>query len=107
MPKFLFVASMIHQYEGGGFKFCPGASSQDGILDICSAGNISKGKILIALPSAFKGNHFRYKGIEHYTASKIHLETSAPLWVHTDGEVMMQSNSITVYCEKQKLQLLL
>ena len=107
MPKFLFVASMIHQYEGGGFKFCPDANCRDGILDICAAGNISKPKILVALPTAFKGQHFRYKGIDRYAASKIHLETSAPLWVHTDGEVAMQSSSITITCEKEKIQLLL
>lgn len=107
MPKFLFVASMIHQFEGGGFKFCPGANSRDGIIDICAAGSISKGMVLVALPSAFKGQHFRYKGLSRYAASKIHLETSAPLWVHTDGEVTMQSSSITITCEKDKLQLLL
>ncbi len=107
LPKFLFVASMIHQYEGGGFKFCPGADSGDGILDICAVGNIPKWLILIALPTAFSGDHYRFKGIERYAASKIHLETSAPLWVHTDGEVRMKSNSITVSCEQKKLQLLL
>lgn len=107
IPKFLFVAGMIHQYEGGGFKFCPGADATDGIIDICAVGNIPKWLILLALPTAFKGNHYRFDGIDRYYASRVHLETSAPLWVHTDGEVTMKSSSITMTCEREKLRLLL
>ena len=107
IPKFLFVAGMIHQFEGGGFKFCPDADPRDGIIDICAVGNIPKWLILLALPTAFKGNHYRFDGIDRYYASRVHIETSAPLWVHTDGEVTMKSSSITLTCEREKLQLLL
>lgn len=107
LPKFLFVACMIHQFEGGGFKFCPGAAADDGLIELCAVGNIPKWLIVMALPTAFFGKHYFFKGIDHYTAKKIHLETSAPLWVHTDGEVTRKSDSITITCEKQKLQFLL
>ena len=107
LPKFLFVAGMVHQYEGGGFKFCPGADYQDGLLDVCVVGNIPKWLILFALPTAFSGQHYRFCGIDRYSASCIHLETSIPLWVHTDGEVTAKSDYITMTCEKNKLQILL
>lgn len=107
LPKFFFITGMMHQFEGGGFMFCPGASFCDGIIDICVAGNLSKWLVLLALPTAFKGKHYRFNGIDRYAAKKLHLETSAPLWVHTDGEVSTQSNSITVTCEKEKLRLLM
>lgn len=107
LPKFLFVACMIHQYEGGGFKFCPDANACDGLTDICVVGNIPKWLIVMALPTAFFGKHYIFQGIDHYTAHKIQLETSAPLWVHTDGEVTRKSSSITITGEKQKLQFLL
>ncbi len=107
LPKFLFVAGMVHQYEGGGFKFCPGADYGDGLLDICAVGNIPKWLILIALPTAFCGQHYRFNGIDRYSASSLCLETSIPLWVHTDGEVTVKSSSITMSCEKGRLQLLL
>lgn len=106
MPKFFFVAFMQHQYEGGGFMFCPGADYQDGILDICAVGNVPKWLVLLALPTAFKGKHYRFDGIHAYQASEIHLEASAPLWVHTDGEVVTRTDALTVTCLKQKLQLL-
>lgn len=107
MSKFLFVACMNHQYEGGGFKFCPNADYRDGMLDICAVGNIPKWLVILALPTAFKGNHYRFQGIDRYAASKIHLETSSPLWVHTDGEVSQKSSSITLTCLKEKLRFLL
>ena len=106
LPKFFFVAFMQHQYEGGGFMFCPGADSQDGILDICAVGNVSKLKVLIALPTAFKGKHYFFKGVDSYRTSSIHLEASTPLWVHTDGEVVAKTDTLTATCLKQKLQLL-
>lgn len=107
LKRFLFVAGMVHQYEGGGFMFCPGADYHDGILDICVAGDLSKLLILIALPTAFFGKHYMFKGIDRYSASTLKLKTSAPLWVHTDGEVSVKADAITVTCEKEKLQILL
>ena len=106
MPQFLFIAAMIHQYEGGGFMFGPGASAFDGKFDICAVTDIRKYMVLLALPTALKGKHFRFKGIERYEASKIHIETRKPCWVHTDGEVSMKSDAITLECLKETLQLL-
>ncbi|MGN1180484.1 MAG: diacylglycerol/lipid kinase family protein [Suilimivivens sp.] len=107
LKRFLFVAGMVHQYEGGGFMFCPGANYHDGVLDICAAGDISKLLILVALPTAFFGKHYMFKGIDKYSASVMKLKTSVPLWVHTDGEVSVKADFITLTCEKNKLQMLL
>lgn len=104
--RFLFVASMIHKYEGGGFNFCPNADAADGIFDICFVGSISKPLILIALPTAFFGKHYIFPQIFHYTANKLEIKTSVPLWVHTDGEVHFKSSHIYLSCEKQKLEFL-
>lgn len=104
--RFLFIASMIHKYEGGGFKFCPKADSSDGLLDLCFVGNIPKPLILVALPTAFFGKHYIFPHICHYNAKKVEIKTSAPLWVHTDGEVYFKSDHIYLSCEKQKLKFL-
>lgn len=107
LPRFLFVAGMVHQYEGGGFMFCPDADYHDGLIDICAVGDIPKLLILFALPTAFVGKHYMFKGINRYSARTLKLVTSAPLWVHTDGEVSLKSDSITVVCEREQLQMLL
>lgn len=96
----LFSACMLHRFEGGGFMFAPDADDTDGILNICAVGDLPKLLILAALPTAFKGRHYRFKGITPYKAKKLVIETSSPLWVHTDGEVTRKSSKITVTCEK-------
>ncbi len=107
LPRFLFVAGMVHQYEGGGFKMCPGANCHDGILDVCVLGNTPKWLILIALPSAFAGKHFVFPGVDRYAGRKLQIKTSVPLWVHTDGEVSVKADQVTLTCEKEKLLLLI
>ena len=98
LPRFLFVTCMSHRYEGGGFMFCPSANDHDGVLDLCSVGNISKGLVLLALPTAFFGKHYFVKGINAHTATRMSITTSSPLWVHTDGEVTRKSCGCRVEC---------
>ena len=105
IEKILFVAFMNHMYEGGGFKFAPQADYRDGLLDLCVVGDLSKALILVALPTAFLGKHYMFRGITAYRARKIEIQTSAPLWVHTDGEVARRSDRLTVTCQKQALQM--
>lgn len=107
LNRFLFTAFMNHKYEGGGFQFCPMADASDGQLDLCVVGRIPKPVILLALPTAFWGKHYIFPAIRHYSASKITLHTSAPLWVHTDGEVTRKSDHISVICQKQQLHLMM
>lgn len=106
LNRFLFSAFMIHRYEGGGFKFCPDADAKDGLLDICLVGHLPKLVIFLALPTAFFGKHYLFPQIFHYRASRIEIRTSAPLWVHTDGEVHYKSDYICLSCEKQKAHFL-
>lgn len=106
IPKFLFSAFMVHPYEGGGFCFCPQADNHDGLLDLCVVGNLPKLLILFALPTAFFGKHYMFPRINHYTASSVRIKTSIPLWVHTDGEVYLKSDQISISCLKQRLKLL-
>lgn len=106
VKRFLFIASMIRQFEGGGFRFCPQADSQDGLLDLCFVGNLAKPVILFALPTAFFGKHYLFPHISHYRAHKVEIKTSIPLWVHTDGEVYFKADHIYLSCEKQQLTFL-
>ncbi len=102
----LFTACMIHRFEGGGFMFSPDADPADGIMNLCAVGDISKALVIFALPTAFKGKHYRYNGITPYRAKKVTIEVSSPLWVHTDGEVTQKSNRITVSCEQNALRII-
>lgn len=105
LDSFLFTAIMNHRFEGGGFMFCPDADDSDGILNLCAVEKLSIRKVLVALPLAFKGKHFRVDGVEPYNAKKVQITTSAPLWVHTDGEVSTKSDNITVTCEHHAISM--
>lgn len=100
----LFCAVMNHKYEGGGFMFAPDADNSDGYLDICLADSIKLWRALFLLPLALKGKHIGHKGIYHYRAQKITIETSAPLPVHTDGEICGHFDRLTINCEPNQLR---
>ena len=106
LTHFLFIASMIHRYEGGGFNFAPKAKLTDGKFDLCIVGDMKRAMMMLALPFSFFGLHYYFKGVYKYRTSKIRIKTLIPMWVHTDGEVSVKSDDITLECLKQKLKLM-
>ena len=106
IERLLLVACMNHRFQGGGFMFCPDADDNDGIINLCVVGDVPKPVVLCALPFAFKGKHYIFKGVTPYRAEKIHIRVSQPLWVHTDGEVTRQTDEFTVECQKDALKLI-
>jgi YegS/Rv2252/BmrU family lipid kinase len=106
LRRFIFIAAMIHHYEGGGFKFAPKADLSDGKFDLIYAGNMANLKMLFALPFTFIGHFYWIKGLGHKRVQKVTIKADKPLWVHTDGEVSVKSDSITLECLQQKLHLM-
>jgi len=96
IKRMYFTVAMVHHYEGGGFKFCPDAVDNDGLLDFCTAANASKLKVLRILPTAYDGKHVRFREIKMLRGKKATIEAEKPMWVQTDGEVKAQAKKITV-----------
>lgn len=86
--------------------FCPDACASDGLLNLCAVGDLPKLLVLCALPTAFRGKHYRFKGITPYRARTVTIETSSPLWVHTDGEVTRKSDKLTVTCRQGAVRII-
>lgn len=103
VDKCLFVACMNHMYQGGGLPFCPDAVDDDGLLDICYAGGISKPRVLYSLTALMKGKHIGMKGICGMKTGSLHILSDTPLYVHTDGEVKTKATDITVSIISEKL----
>lgn len=103
--KFMFIASMIHKYEGGGFKFCPFANMSDGLLDLCVIGDIPKWFVVLVIPTAFFGKHMGFRGISSYRAKHVVIQTKKPLWIHTDGEIPGKTQDITITILDQKMNM--
>lgn len=106
MNRFLFAASMNHRFEGGGFMFCPNADYQDKTFDLCVVSEVSLPVILFALPTAFWGKHYFFKGVGAYRAQKVRIKTALPLWVHTDGETKTQTDAICLTMSDEKLRII-
>ena len=96
IKRMFFTVAMVHHYEGGGFKFCPDAKDDDGLLDFCVASDAGKLKVLRILPTAYGGKHIRFKEIKMLRGKKAIIEADKPMWVQTDGEVKTQAKKITV-----------
>lgn len=101
--RLLFATAMIHKYEGGGFMFCPQADATDHLLDLCVVHHISLGRALRILPSAFRGKHTNYPEVDIHQARTIRLCSDTPLFVHTDGEVMVSATEILWQSSKNNL----
>lgn len=96
IKKCRFIVGMNTCFEGGGYKFAPGAVPDDGFLDICTVGNMNPLSVILALPGAMKGKHTKLKKIHTYHVKNYEVKTKQPLWVHTDGEVYVKADHIKV-----------
>ena len=103
-PMFFFLTAMNLKYEGGGAKFCPDASYDDGLLDFCLLGKLSKLKVLTLFPTAFLGKHILFKGIHMKRCRHMEVITQKPLPVHCDGEVLGKVTQVTFTLSEKKLK---
>lgn len=106
LEHFLFIAAMIHHYEGGGFRFAPAAALSDGRFDMCIIGQMPVPMMFLAMPFAYFGRHYGFREVYHRLGGRVHIRTQEPMWVHTDGEVLTKSRELTFECQKEALALL-
>ena len=104
IPKFFFLAAMNMKYEGGGAKFCPDARDDDGFLDFCLVGKLSKLKILTLFPTAFIGKHTLFHGVHIKRCRHMEVITQRPMPVHCDGEVPGTATQVTFTFGEKKLK---
>jgi diacylglycerol kinase (ATP) len=64
----------------------PGAKPDDGRLDICVVGDISRLTALRELPNLYRGTHMRNPSVSMYTARRIEIDGATLTRVHLDGE---------------------
>jgi len=82
---FFVAVGNAHRY-GRGMKVTPQAQLDDGLLDVCLVGKMSRLKLLFCLPTVFFGAHVRIKHVEYFQAPAVRIETGRPLEVYADGE---------------------
>jgi diacylglycerol kinase (ATP) len=85
----LMISIMNGRRMGGGFMMAPQASTEDGMLDLCIAGQLSRIGILTMIPRFMKGTQATQPQIKTGRASKIHVKAiEGTLPTHADGETI-------------------
>jgi diacylglycerol kinase (ATP) len=82
----LFVAIANGAYYGGGMRIAPDARPDDGLLEVCVVGDISRLTALRELPNLYRGTHVRNPSVSMHRAARIEVEGSGSTRVHLDGE---------------------
>jgi len=84
--RFLFVAFANGPFYGGGMQICPDAKTDDGLLDVCLVGDLSRLAALRELPGIYQAKHLKNPAVEIVRARTIRFEGPATARVHLDGE---------------------
>ena len=72
---------------GGAFLITPNAELDDGWLDICMAGELSRLGMLMVIPRFMRGTHVTHKQIQMDRARRVKVEAPHPQVIHLDGEI--------------------
>ena len=73
---------------GGGMMIAPDAEINDGLLDICIVGDMSKFEFVRSFPRVFKGTHVTHPKVATARAKRVAIETDPGVPVLIDGEVI-------------------
>jgi diacylglycerol kinase (ATP) len=84
--RVLLVALANGAYYGGGMRICPDARTDDGRLDLCFVGDISRLTALRQLPNLYRGTHLRHPVVSIRHARRVRVDGDASVRVHLDGE---------------------
>jgi diacylglycerol kinase (ATP) len=84
--RFLFVAFANGPFYGGGMQICPDAKTDDGWLDVCLVGDLSRLAALLELPGIYQAKHLMNPMVEIVHARNVRIEGNPTSRVHLDGE---------------------
>jgi diacylglycerol kinase (ATP) len=84
--RFLFVAFANGPFYGGGMQICPDAKTDDGWLDVCLVGDLSRLAALRELPGIYQAKHLKNPKVEIVHARSLRIEGTPATRVHLDGE---------------------
>lgn len=76
---------------GGGFLLHPDAVLDDGKLNLCRVGELSRGRRACLLPSVIASRHHHHPEVVSARVHKVEIECPTGVPVHCDGEVVATS----------------
>ena len=76
-PAWMVAVGNSRAYAGG-MQIVPDARMDDGLLDVCVIGDLSRLQILRHFPKVFKGAHLGVPGITTYRGARVTVEALGP-----------------------------
>jgi diacylglycerol kinase family enzyme len=76
---------------GGGMRIAPRAQMDDGQLDVCVIGGMSRFKLACLFPTVYFGRHLRLREVDYFQARHLRVETATPLEIYADGEYVCRT----------------
>ena len=73
---------------GGGMRICPRARVDDGVLDLCLAGDLGPFETLLNLAKVFRGTHLNHPKCSYRRARHITVDGDPSVLVHADGQLI-------------------
>ena len=89
-PTILVAFANASAY-GGGMRIAPQAQLDDGKLDVCVVGAMSRLKLFCLFPTVYFGRHLGFREVEYAQAETSRLETEHPLDIYADGEYVCKT----------------
>ncbi len=99
---FLLTCANGQQF-GNGAIIAPHARFDDGLLDLCLVPNISKWRIVSAVPMLFNGTLDRHPHVTYYKIKKLVIEKESEILYHVDGEPVVAPSPLTIKIVPQAL----
>jgi len=84
----IFVEVCNSRFTGGNMMMAPGASVDDGLLDVIVANRMSRRTLLRLLPTIFSGKHVDSPFVEVFRGRHVDLRTESPMALTPDGEII-------------------
>lgn len=103
----LLVSLMNGRRMGGSFMFAPNSKSDDGLLNLCIASQVTRMEVLGLFPKVMSGTQEAHPAIKMPTGQKISIKAvTGTLPVHADGEtICVAGDYLEVEILKGQLQL--
>ena len=102
----LAMAGNNRLYGGGLFRLSPGASLDDGLLEVWIFEGRSYGEALTLAWALYRGRHTRHPRVKCLAGRRISLVADPPLRVQADGDLLDELTPVTITVAPRALRVL-
>lgn len=100
-----FTVVANSRYYAGKYSLADKASIDDGLLDVCLFKSKTQLGLVKLVLSVITGTHLSLKELEYCLAKTVEIDSSRPLWVQCDGEVLGKT-PVTIKLHPKKLRVI-